>query len=305
MAMQKKKAVLTLVLLAATSARAAEFSGAEALAFTKRLVAFGPRPSGSDEIRKAQAYIAGELKALGCQVIQDDFTSRTPLGPTAMKNIIARFPGKSGKVVAITGHYDTKSMPGTFFVGANDGGSSAGFLLEMAKALAHQPRQDEVQLVWFDGEEAVAQWSETDSLYGSRHLAERWTSDGTLTRLAALINVDMIGDRDLDILYDLNSSASLRELVWRAADRLGYGKHFLRHDSAIEDDHIPFVRLGVNALDLIDFTYGPSNSYWHTDKDTMDKLAAQSFQIVGNVLLETLQTLEREQGNDGRDHRSR
>jgi len=134
--MHCKKAVLTLALLSLPGARAADFSGAQALAFTKRLVAFGPRPAGSEAIRKTQAYILSELKTLGCQVTQDDFTGATPLGPTPMKNIIARFPGRSGKVVAITGHYDTKSVPGTFFVGANDGGSSAAFLLEMAKALA-------------------------------------------------------------------------------------------------------------------------------------------------------------------------
>jgi Zn-dependent M28 family amino/carboxypeptidase len=305
--MYGKKAVLTMAMLAGVlmTARAAEFSGAEALAFTKRIVSFGPRPAGSEAIRKLQAYILGELKALGCQVIQDDFMASTPLGQTPMKNIIARFPGKSGKIVVITGHYDTKSMPGTYFVGANDGGSSAAFVLEMAKVLAHSPHQDDVWLVWFDGEEAVAQWSDYDSLYGSRHLAERWSADGTLARVKALINVDMIGDRDLQILEDMNSAAPLREKVWQIADRLGYGKHFLRNQSAIEDDHIPFLRRGVNALDLIDLDYGPDNSYWHTDKDTMDKLSAASFEIVGRVVLATLKELERENGADGRDHRRR
>jgi Zn-dependent M28 family amino/carboxypeptidase len=305
--MYGKKAVLTMAMLAGVlmTARAAEFSGAEALAFTKRIVSFGPRPAGSEAIRKLQAYILGELKALGCQVIQDDFMASTPLGQTPMKNIIARFPGKSGKIVVIAGHYDTKSMPGTYFVGANDGGSSAAFVLEMAKVLAHSPHQDDVWLVWFDGEEAVAQWSDYDSLYGSRHLAERWSADGTLARVKALINVDMIGDRDLQILEDMNSAAPLREKVWQIADRLGYGKHFLRNQSAIEDDHIPFLRRGVNALDLIDLDYGPDNSYWHTDKDTMDKLSAASFEIVGRVVLATLKELERENGADGRDHRRR
>jgi Zn-dependent M28 family amino/carboxypeptidase len=227
----------------------------------------------------------------------------TPLGQTPMKNIIARFPGKSGNTVVITGHYDTKSMPGTFFVGANDGGSSAAFLLEMAKVLAHEPRKDEVLLVWFDGEEAVAQWSEYDSLYGSRHLAERWAGDSTLAHIKALINVDMIGDRNLDILKDMSSAGPLRELVWSVADRLGYGKHFLRYDSSVEDDHIPFLRRGVNALDLIDLDYGPNNSYWHTNEDTVDKLSAESFQIVGRVVAETIKELERDGGGDGRNHR--
>jgi Zn-dependent M28 family amino/carboxypeptidase len=285
--------------------QAAEFSGAEALAFTRRAVSFGPRPAGSAQIQELQAYILGELKALGCRVIQDDFTASTPLGQIPMKNILAHFPGKSGKAMAITGHYDTKSMPGTYFVGANDGGSSTGFLLEMAKAVAHRARNDDVYLVWFDGEEAIGQWSESDSLYGSRHLAERWEADGTLSRIKAFINVDMIGDRDLAVLEDMNSSPALRNLVWRIAERLGYGKHFLRNNSAIEDDHLPFLRRGVNALDLIDLDYGPGNSYWHTDKDTMDKLSVGSFQIVGRVLLETLKKLDGDGGVDGRNHRRR
>ncbi len=303
--MHGKKTVLTLALGFLALARAAEFSGADALAITRRIVSFGPRPSGSEAIRKLQAYLLAELKPLGCQVMQDDFTASTPLGQTPMKNIIARFPGKSGKTVAITGHYDTALKPLISFVGANDGGSSAAFLLEMAKALAHEPRTDDVLLVWFDGEEAVVQWSDYDSTYGSRHLAERWAADGTLARIKALINVDMIGDRDLGILKDLNSAGPLREMVWRVADRLGYGEHFLRVDSAIEDDHIPFLRRGVNALDLIDLNYGPGNSYWHTDKDTIDKVSAESFQIVGRVVIETLKELERGDAADGRDHRRR
>jgi Zn-dependent M28 family amino/carboxypeptidase len=305
--MHRKKTVLRLaiVLGAAMSLEAAEFSGAEALAFTRRIVSFGPRPSGSAEIRKLQAYILGELKLTGCQVIQDDFTASTPLGPTPMQNIIARFPGRSGKAVVITGHYDTKSMPGTYFVGANDGGSSAGFLLEMAKALAGESHKDDVYLVWFDGEEAVAQWSDTDSLYGSRHLAGRWAADGKLAHIKALINVDMIGDRSLGILQELNSAAPLRELVWKTAARLGYASHFLEDSSAIEDDHIPFLRKGVNALDLIDLDYGPGNSYWHTDRDTLDKLGAESFVVVGRVLLATLKELDENGAIDGRNHRRR
>src|ERR1700730_5257803 len=142
--MHGKKAVLMLALVGGflAYARGAEFSGTEAVALTRRIVSFGPRPSGSEAIRKLQGFILSELKPLGCQVLQDDFTASTPLGQTPMKNIIARFPGKSAKAVAISGHYDTKSMPGTYFIGANDGGASAALLLEMAKALARQPRKD-------------------------------------------------------------------------------------------------------------------------------------------------------------------
>ena len=163
-------------------------------------------------------------------------------------------------------------------------------------------RKDDFYLVWFDGEEAVARWSDYDSLYGSRHLAEKWAADETLGRIRALINVDMIGDRDLGILEDMNSSGPLRELVWRTAECLGHASHFLRNGGAVEDDHIPFLRRAVNSLDLIDLDYGPRKTYWHTDKDTMDKLSAESFHV-GRVLLETLKELERDGGSDGRDHR--
>jgi len=209
-----------------------------------------------------------------------------------MKNIIARFPGSSGRAIAITGHYDTKLFTSFRFVGANDGGSSTGFLLELARVLAGKPRKDDVYLVWFDGEEAFGEWSSTDGVYGSRHLAQKWQADGTARRLKALINVDMIGDRDLEIAKETYSSPELGRLVWKVAADLGCGRRFPNSQLAIEDDHMPFRRIGVPALDLIDFDYGPDHSWWHTEEDTMDKLSAQSFLIVGDVLLETIRRLE-------------
>jgi len=164
--------------------------------------------------------------------------------------------------------------------------------VELARALGHEKRKDDVYLIWFDGEEAVAQWSASDSCYGSRHLAEKWASAGMLPKIKALINVDMIGDKNLDIVQDSNSSRSLRSLVWEIAARLGYGRYFLKSEAAIDDDHVPFVSAGVNALDLIDFDYGPGNSYWHTDKDTADKLSARSLQIVGDVVVKSIEGLE-------------
>lgn len=265
-----------------------EFSGARALEATRKVVSFGPRPPGSPAMRKLQVWLETGLKLRGCRLVEDAFTARTPAGPVAMKNIICRFPGTSGRAVVFSGHYDTKRMPGIHFVGADDGGSSTGFLLEMAAALQGRPRRDDVYLVWFDGEEAFGQWSGTDSLYGSRHLAARWASEGTLARIKALINVDMIGDRDLDIMQEENSSQSLLRLVWETAQRLGYGKYFLENGGATEDDHIPFVKMGVNALDLIDF----DKTYWHTGEDTMDKLSAHSFEVVGTVLMHVLDRLE-------------
>lgn len=268
------------------------FSGASALAFTDSAVSFGPRPPGSPAIRKLQDYIAAQLKLDRCEITVDPFTAGTPIGPIAMKNIVAHFRGSSGRAVAITGHYDTKSMPGIDFVGANDGGSSTGFLLELARVLATRPRKNDVYVVFLDGEEAFAHWSDTDGIYGSRHLAARWSVDGTLAQLKALINVDMIGDRDLGILQDSNSSEPLRRLVWSTAAELGLSRHFQTRPGAIVDDHVPFLLKGVNALDLIDFDYGPGNSYWHTERDTLDKLSAGSLQVVGTVVLEVLKKLE-------------
>lgn len=299
--MHGKKTLLTLLALGLFSAGAAQkpgrspaaFSGASALAFTAKAVSFGARPPGSPAIRKLQDYITGQLGKYRCEITIDAFTAQTPIGPVGMRNIIAHFRGSSGRAVAVTGHYDTKYMPGINFVGANDAGSSTGFLLELARVLSARPFKNDVYLVWLDGEESFGPWSDTDGIYGSRHLAAKWAADGTLGRLKALINVDMIGDRDLGILLDMNSSESLRRLIWATAAELGYSRYFLNEQSAIVDDHIPFVQRGVNAVDLIDFDYGPNNSYWHTEKDTMDKLSADSLQIVGNVVIETLKKLDR------------
>jgi Zn-dependent M28 family amino/carboxypeptidase len=239
-----------------------------------------------------ERLIESQLKSYGCTVAADVWTAPTPAGPKPMKNILAKIPGKAARPVVISGHYDTKAMPGITFVGANDGGSSAGILLELARVLCGKKGADSVWLVWLDGEEAVRRdWSSEDSLYGSKRLASQWSADGTAGKVKALINVDMIGDRELNILEDMNSSTQLRQIVWTAARELNYGQYFTSLQSAIEDDHIPFARVGIPSLDIIDLDYGPNNSYWHTDRDTVDKLSAHSFQVVGEVLLRTLSKL--------------
>jgi glutaminyl-peptide cyclotransferase len=269
-----------------------QFSGRSALDFTSRAVALGPRPIATDAHARLERMITTHLKTSGWEVVPDSFSAQTPLGPRTMHNLIGRLPGKSGKAVVITGHYDTKIMSGIRFVGANDGGSSTGFLMELARVLPKQGLNDDVYLVWFDGEEAVAEWTATDSLYGSRHLAERWQRDGTASRIKALINVDMIGDKDLDLVYEISGTGWLRELVWRTAEELGDQRQFTRNANWIGDDHQPFLNIGVPAIDLIDFNYGPGNRYWHTEQDTMDKLSAASLQAVGDVILAALKKLE-------------
>lgn len=287
--MHRRQAILILIALPAL---AAEFSGESAFELTKKAVSFGPRPSNSPAMAKQQAWIVATLKATGAIVEQDRFSPRTPLGLTPMRNLIARFPGASGKVIVVSGHYDTKLLPG--FVGANDGGSSTGLLLELARALSARKLRHDVWIVLFDGEEAVEQWSETDGLYGSRHLSAKWARDGTLARIRALINVDMIGDRSLGVIEEAGSSPRLRALVRESARALSYERHFLKDQGYIDDDHAPFVKLGVEAIDLIDFDYGPGHAWWHTPEDTMDKLSPRSFEVVGKTVLEVIRRLESE-----------
>jgi glutaminyl-peptide cyclotransferase len=288
--MHCRQALLTMIVLGL--AHAAPFSGSKALEYTARAVSFGPRPPGSQAIERLREYIVAQLKPSRCEVSFDAFTAATPRGPIAMKNVVCRFRGTSGRAVAVTGHYDTKWFPSFRFVGANDGGASTGFLLEFARAVSTLRLKNDVYVVFLDGEEAFGPWSDTDGVYGSRHLAATWAAGGVTSRLKALINVDMIGDRDLGVVQDSISSQSLRRLIWSTAAELGYGRYFLNEPNAITDDHIPFLQRGVNACDLIDFDYGPNHRYWHTAEDTLDKLSASSFQVIGEVVLATLKKLE-------------
>ena len=283
-----------------------QFLGVAAFAATRHVVSFGERPSGSEAITRLRAWILSELKPLGGQLSTEAFTAQTPMGPLPMVDILLRFPGTSGKVVAITGHYDTKRIAMVHFVGANDAGSSTGFLIEFARVISTTKHPDDIYIVFFDGEEAVcAAWSDEDSRYGSRHLVAKWGSDGTLSRIKALINIDMIGDKDLDISDDQFSSPSLRNTVRQIAAKLRYSKYLRRDSSAIDDDHKPFVDAGVNAVDIIDLDYGPNGSYWHTANDTMDKLSVRSFQVVGDIVLELVRGLEGETGSRSSANRTK
>ena len=271
----------------------ATFNGNGAMAYTREVVAFGPRPVGSPAHDKLENYIRTQLK--WASVEEDSFTASTPLGPKQMRNFIVRLKGTKPGAIVVAGHYDTKLLKD--FVGANDGGSSTALLLELAKELRSTLKGGKrdgysVWLVFMDGEEAFEQWSPTDSLYGSRHLAEKWQADGTLKQIRAFLLVDMIGDADLDILRDTNSTGWLEDVVYQAATRFGYQSHFFRGSAPMQDDHIPFVMRGVPSADLIDFDYGYHNAFWHTPQDTLDKLSPESFQIVGSVVRETIRQLD-------------
>jgi len=267
-----------------------KINAARAMQYVREVVAFGPRPIGSEAHRKLEAYLAAHLA--GVTIERDDFTASTPNGSFPIHNIIAKFPGTKPGIVVIATHYDTL-MRVKGFVGANDGGSGTGLLLELANQLRTGKRSGySVWLVWLDGEEAVRQWSATDSTYGSRHLAEGWQKDGTIRQLKAFLLADMIGDADLNIDRDQNSTAWLEDLVYEAATKLGYQSHFFARGIAIEDDHIPFAKAGAPVADLIDFDYGYNNVFWHTPQDTLDKLSPKSLAITGEVLLETVRLLD-------------
>jgi Zn-dependent M28 family amino/carboxypeptidase len=260
------------------------------MAHVRSLVAMGPRPVGSEAHRAAQAYIVQQLEAAGARVQRDTFVTGTPRGEEELTNIVGTLGPSGGRIFVLASHYETLTMDG--FVGANDSGSSTGLLLALAPVLAKRNLEHELRLVFFDGEEAFVEWSEQDSLYGSRHLAAKWKADGTTQRIGAFILLDMVGDADLDLLKDSNSTPWLRDQIWKVAERLGYSRYFLNREVAYEDDHLPFVRAGVPAVDLIDFNYGPGNRYWHTAEDTLDKVSAGSLQIVGEVVLEAVAELD-------------
>ncbi len=269
------------------------FNGGRAFDDLKRLAAFGPRPSGSKALAESRVWIIKRLQEAGVQVEEDGFTASTPLGSVPMTNLIVRIPGARRKIVMLAGHYETKRFEDFTFVGANDGGSSAAVVLEMARVLAHGRNDLTYWLVFFDGEEAFHEFTATDGLYGSRHLVEKLTASGELARIEAMILVDMVGDARLNIHRDYNSTPWLTDQVFAVASRLGYGKQFRNEQGAYEDDHIPFVQAGVSAVDLIDLDYGPGNRYWHTAEDTPEKCSPLSLTIVGRVVTATLEELEK------------
>jgi len=205
-----------------------------------------------------------------------------------MTSIRAVRPGQVPGSIAVAGHYDTKRFDFDF-VGANDGGSSTAVLLELARVSPDLDLRHTLEFIFFDGEEAVRNWTETDSLYGSRYDVSRREENGSIDELRALILVDMIGDRDLGILRETASTGWLGELIWDEAESVGHGSHFGTRLSLVDDDHVPYLNAGIPAIDLIDFDY----PYWHTPEDTIDKTSAESLKAVGDVLFNVLPEVDR------------
>lgn len=277
-------------MVCAESSRAAdtkiwsELSGEKALAHVQRLVDLGPHPAGSDAIEKARNYIEEQLRHFGWQVTRQAFSDDTPRGKTHFVNLIARFSGGANPVspsFLLVSHYDTKLFDTIRFVGANDGGSSTGLLLELARVIGQHPDlAKKIELVFFDGEEAFENFTDTDGLYGSRYFAKQLQGERAQQFRGGLL-FDMVGDRSLNITLPANSPAAMARDIFAAADALKMRKYFSYLDRDLIDDHVPLNAIGIPAIDIIDFDY----SSWHTAADTMDKISAQSLQIVGSVAL--------------------
>jgi glutaminyl-peptide cyclotransferase len=264
------------------------FDGKRAYAHVAKQVGFGPRPSGSQAILHLQDYLQSELKSYGCTVETDAFNTDTPVGRLSMKNILVKIPGEKPGVILLGTHYDTLLKEN--FVGADDGGSSTAVVLELARLLCAQHGKYAVWIAFFDGEEAVKQWSNTDSRYGSRQMAAKLATSGDLPKVKAFLLADIVGSHPLRIKRDSFSTKALTDLVWKTAARLGYQDIFVNEETGSQDDHQSFLKRGVPAVDVItDFS---ANGYWHTPQDTLDKVSAKSLAIVGHVFLESVKQLQ-------------
>jgi len=282
-------ALLALACTGAGQTREQAFDSAKAWDHVRAQVAIGPRVAGTPANASARKHIIDTLAGFGVKAVEQPFTSSTPQGPVAMANVIATLPGKSADRILLASHFDTKLFRDARFVGANDGASSTAALLEIGRVLASRPsRPFTIELVFFDGEEAFVEWGPTDGTYGSRHYVDAARGANTLESIRALVLLDMIGDRSLALKREGNSTRWLTDLIWATAQRLGHQAHFLPESTIIEDDHLPFLRAGVPAVDLIDLEYAA----WHTPADTIDQISARSLQVVGDVILAALPEIE-------------
>jgi glutaminyl-peptide cyclotransferase len=270
------------------------FDGAKAYDQVAKLVSFGPHPPATDAIHAVQKYIRGQLQSFRCAVDEDDFNAQTDMGNMAMKNIVAKIPGTGQGIILLLTHYDTKRVDN--FVGAEDAGSSSGLMLEMARVLCSAAkRPNAVWIAFLDGEETQAHfdWVQSDSVYGSREMAARMALSGDAKRVRAAILADMVGQKGLVIPRESDSTKWLTDLIWKTAASLGYGNVFVSRATQVDDDHQPFLHRGIPAVDVIDLQDYIDAGYWHTAQDTLDKISPRSLAIVGHVILESVNELQK------------
>lgn len=276
------------------------FDGKRAYALVAKQVGFGPRPSGSPAIAKLQDFLESELKSYGCTVDVDNFTADTPIGRIPMKNIVAKIPGEKPGIVVLATHYDTARSardprtgevhPMPTFVGADDGGSSTAVMLELARSLCAKHERYAVWIAFLDGEEAMHDWSDTDSRYGSRQMAAKLALSGDLKKVKAFLLADIVGGRNAQFLRETSSTPDLINVFWSTAHKLGYTTLFRDTTTSAEDDHDAFLSRGIPSLDVIgDFI---NNGYWHTPEDNLDKISARTLAVVGHVFLESIKELQ-------------
>jgi Zn-dependent M28 family amino/carboxypeptidase len=282
----------------------AHFSGQAAYNLTAQLLQIAPkRFNGSPGHEKAEEFIKQHFTAEAAKgnFETDTFTAKTPAGLQTMHNYIVKYPGKKDGIIVLASHYETNyPLRDIEFYGANDGAATTSLLIEIGNVLrTHPPEGYSVWLVFDDGEEAVKEWTfnnGTDNTYGTRHLAAKWSNDSMLSKIKAFIVVDMVGDKDLNIDHDDNSTPWLLDLLQTAAKNTGHSSQVFKYHEPEEDDHIPFAKRGVPVLDFIDAHYGPStdatpDGYHHTAQDTLDKISAKSLQISGDILMELIRLI--------------
>ncbi len=289
-----------------TKNRKTDFDGDRAFDFVKKQVEFGVRPPGSPELEKTRAYIIDQLRSFGLTVTTDEFQATTPQGQKKMANVIAEIPGSSNDIIIICSHYDTKFIKDFKFVGANDAGSSTGVVMEIARVMATKKLnlKSTYRFVFFDGEEAFCfDWEQChnpnpadsskplpDNTYGSRHYVSQLVARNELSRVKALILLDMIGYKDLQLGRADLSTAWLQDIIWQTGREIGYGSQFINSTEGVgDDDHSPFMKAGIDSVDIIQLS---SYSYWHTKDDTMDKISAKSLQVVGDTVISSLPKIE-------------
>ena len=282
-------AALIVLLAVSVDAQTLTFNGARAWTDLQKQVAFGPRPAGSMALAQCRGYIEAQLKAAGVAYREQPFDATTPAGVIHMINVIGTIPGRRPDRIALATHYDTKRFREFAFLGASDAASSTAAVLELARGLKARQNEFTIELLFLDGEEAVnTEWRDPDNTYGSKYYVRAAQQAGTLKGLKALVLLDMIGDRSLDIRRDTYSARWLNDIVWSSAAKLGHTDTFVNEDFTVEDDHLPFVAANVPSIDIIDLDY----PQWHTADDDLNHVSQRSLQVVGDVVLEALPRIE-------------
>ena len=271
------------------------FNGERAMDHVRKQIDFGPRPPDSPQLAKTREYISNQLKSYGLNVSIDEFNAATPHGQKKMANIVGEIAGETKTIIIIASHYDTKYYKDMLFVGANDPATSVATLLEIGRVLGSMKDKPKVtfRLVFFDGEESFCEgWDECgnedepDNTYGSRHYVSRLRERNELANTRAMILLDMIGYKNLELGRDPKSTRWLQDIIWETGRDLGHRKVFVDREEAVGgDDHEPFLREGVDAVDIIQLGSYP---YWHKPDDTVDKVSPKSMKIVGDTVLASL-----------------